>query len=205
MPPVTCLVQFCPHSARSRYNHRAMRLTQWESEPKMLSLDSVLCPCCRSPVEFPTSPKGKAARETVCEWCGNQLFISSSDPSSHARSEIDADFTDGSFGAIGFIIHTQGTDVCPQCARVYPKQVECCPGLIDFALKWYAGPPDRLGPNSRPRILDFISKHESAATLAILTLVLKWKIDEVADVPLDSLKEIAADLGPWATALLADC
>jgi len=83
--------------------------------------------------------------------------------------------------------------------------MDCCPGLIDFALKWYTGPADKLGPNSKTRIVEFIAKHESAASLAIATLALKWKIDEVADVPIGSLKEFASKVGPWASDLLADC
>ncbi len=171
----------------------------------MLSLDSVLCPCCRSPVDFDTQANGKVARETVCEWCGNQLLISTSDPSSHARSEIDDDFSDGSFGAITFIVHAHGTKVCPQCGKVYPKQMECCPGLIEYALKWYFGPPDKLGTNSRKRIIDFISEQQSAATLVFSTMALQWQIDERGDVPIDSLKEIAAKVGPWASSMVADC
>ena len=92
--------------------------------------------------------------------------------------------------------------MCPQCGRIYPKQLECCPGLIDFALKWYGGPPERLGPNSRSRIIEFIGQHRSSASIAFLTQSLQWKFDGEGGLPLDLLKAIAAEVGPWLSTIV---
>ena len=83
--------------------------------------------------------------------------------------------------------------------------MECCPGLIEFALKWYFGPVDKLGPDSKARITNFISQHQAAATLVFSTYGLRWKIDGEADVAVDSLKEIASAVGPWLSSMVDDC
>ena len=171
----------------------------------MLSIDSILCPYCHSPVDFESHTDGKVSRETMCEWCGNCLLISTADPSSHSRSEIDADFSGGSFGALTFIVHAHGTKVCPQCGRVYPEKAECCPGLIEYALQWYFGPATELGPNSRERIIDFIRQHQSAATLVFRAQALQWEIGEDGEISVESLRELAELIGPWASSVVADC
>ena len=161
----------------------------------MLSLESILCPCCNCPVDLDAkrADPGKQGRLT-CPWCGNRLLLSSADPSTHGRGEIDPDFEERSFGALRLIIHPEGTKVCPQCARVYPDSLECCPDLVLFAIEWYYGPSDRLGPVSRKRIVDFLRQRRRSVAAAIETVRAQWHIGSNADLPVHWIDNMAQEL-----------
>ena len=160
----------------------------------MLSLDSVLCPCCRAPVCIESGN-----RETKCLACGNELLVSSTDPSYHFRSEIDSSFSGGAFGAIRLVIHPRGTIVCPQCATVYPANVECCPELIKFAVNWYYESDDRHSASSRSVILHFVRDRPESAKLFTALQVIESEIDDECDIPMQTLRKFAVDVGDWLT------
>lgn len=161
---------------------------------QMLSLDSVLCPCCGAPVDYDAG-----CRATTCDSCRNELLVSSTDASHHVRSEIDPAFNEGAFGALRLVLHPRGTVVCPQCALIYPANAECCPALIKFAINWYCEADDRHSVDSRSNILEFIRNHPRSAKLFMAVQVLESEINGECDIPVHTLREIADAVGGWLT------
>ena len=158
----------------------------------MLSLDSVLCPCCSTPVDYETG-----CRATTCDACGNDLLVSSTDPSLHVRSEIDPEFNEGAFGALRLVLHPRGTLVCSQCSAVFPEKAECCPELIKFAINWYFESDARHSTNSRLKILEFARNNPISVKLLVATLVLEAEIDGESDIPIHTLREFGQSVGDW--------
>ena len=160
----------------------------------MISLDSVLCPCCGAPVDFESG-----CRSTTCNACRNDLLVSSTDPSHHVRSEIAPAYTEGAFGALRLVLHPHGTIACPQCALIYPATIECCPALIKFAINWYCESDDRHSRNSRTNVLEFIRNHPHSAKLFMSVQVLESEINGECDIPVHTLREIADAVGGGLT------
>ncbi len=155
-----------------------------------MSLASVLCPCCKAPVDLDASSK-----ERTCGYCGNRLLVSSTDPSRHSRSEIDPTYQDGCFGALTMVLHPYGTLVCQTCGLIYPSSIECCPGLIKFAINWYCESDSHHSESSRPRILDFIRSNQGSAILFISVQILESQIADECDIPVPTLLDIADAVG----------
>ncbi|MDY3560595.1 hypothetical protein R5W23_001840 [Gemmata sp. JC673] len=148
-------------------------LTQIGYENMAIMFDDE-CPICNALVSYSTGA------EVVCPHCGNNLLISSSDPTGHDLAEIDPALGEGRCGTFCLTIHPVGTTVCVCCQQIYPRTFETCPGLVDLALASLNANTARHGPKTRERITEFLTHNPKvvASTIRLRAAQFRWgKLD----------------------------